>query len=99
AGGLFVFLVPNFNSLASRRLFLEDIPRHLYFFCESTVRQYLEKAGFALEEVHFGRHIFAMPSYNWLHYFVQTRLRKQPFTYADLPMARPEFFKRHNLRP
>jgi SAM-dependent methyltransferase len=98
-GGLFVFMVPNFNSLSSRRLFLEDIPRHLYFFCESTVRRYLEKAGFALEEVHFGKEPFAMASYNWLHYFVQTRLRGQPFTYADLPMARPEFFKRHNLEP
>ena len=32
AGGLLVFQVPNFNSLASRRLFLEDVPRHLYFF-------------------------------------------------------------------
>jgi len=99
AGAFFVFMVPNFNSLASRCLFLEDVPRHLYFFCERTVRRYLEGVGFALQQVHFGEQPFAMASHNWLHYFVQTRLRKQPFTYADLPMARPEFFKRHDLEP
>jgi SAM-dependent methyltransferase len=99
AGGLFVFQVPNFNSLASRRLFLEDIPRHLYFFSEKTVRRYLEETGFALEEAHFGRDIFVQPSCNWLHYYVQTKLRRQPFAYADLPMARPEFLKCYNLKP
>ena len=98
-GGLFVFQVPNFNSLASRRLFLEDVPRHLYFFSEKTVRRFLEKTGFALERAHFGRDIFVLPSYNWLHYYVQTKVRRQPFTYAELPVARPEFFKRHNLKP
>ena len=100
AGGLFVFQAPNFNSLASRRLFLEDIPRHLYFFSEKTVRTYLEKTGFALEKAHFGeRYLCASQSYNWLHYYLQTKVRKQPFTYVDLPMARPEFFKFHNLKP
>jgi SAM-dependent methyltransferase len=99
AGGLFVFQVPNFNSLASRRLFLEDIPRHLYFFSEKTVQKYLEETGFALQKACFGRDVFVLPSYNWLHYYVKTRLRRQPFTHADIPMARPEFFKRYNLKP
>jgi len=99
AGGLFVFQVPNFNSLSSRRLFLEDIPRHLYFFAEKTVRRYLEETGFALEKAHFGGGIFVQPSQNWLHYYVRTKLLRQPFNYADIPMARPEFFKRHDLRP
>jgi SAM-dependent methyltransferase len=99
ADGLFVFQLPNFHSLASRRLFLEDIPRHLYFFSEKTVRRYLEETGFRLEKAYFGRDIFVLPSYNWLHYYINTRLRRRPFTYADLPMARPEFFKCHNLKP
>jgi len=98
-GGLFVFQVPNFNSLASRRLFLEDIPRHLYFFSEKTVQKYLEETGFALQKACFGRDVFVLPPYNWLHYYVKTRLRRQPFTHADIPMARPEFFKRYNLKP
>jgi SAM-dependent methyltransferase len=99
AGGLFVFQVPNFNSLASRRLFLEDVPRHLYFFSEKTVRRYLEETGFVLEEAHFGRDIFVQPSCNWLYYQIKIRLWRRPFTYADIPMARPEFFKRYNLKP
>jgi len=41
--GLFVFLVPNFASVASRSLFCEDLPRHLYFFtrkpCNSISRR------------------------------------------------------------
>ena len=98
-GGLFVFLVTNFNSLASRRLFLEDIPRHLYFFSEKAVQKYLEETGFALQKAYFGRDVFVLPSYNWLHYYVKTKLRRQPFTHADIPMARPEFFKRYNLKP
>jgi SAM-dependent methyltransferase len=98
-GGLFVFQVPNFNSLASRRLFLEDIPRHLYFFSEKAVQKYLEETGFALQKAHSRSDIFVQPSYNWLHYYVKTKLRRQPFTHADIPMARPEFFKRYNLKP
>lgn len=44
-GGIFVFLVTNFKSLSSRCLYLEDIPRHLYFFTEETVTKYMEEAG------------------------------------------------------
>jgi len=99
AGGLFVFQVPNFDSLASRRLFLEDVPRHLYFFSERTVRRYLETTGFVLERAHFGRGLFPLPSCNWLHCYVRTKVRRKPFTYADIPMGRPEFLKCHNLEP
>ena len=99
AGGLFVFQVPNFNSLASRRLFLEDVPRHLYFFSEASVRRYLQETGLVLEKAYFGKDIFAQPAYNWLHYYIRTKLRRQSFAYAELPMARPEFFKRYKLKP
>jgi hypothetical protein len=98
-GGLFVFQVPNFNSLPSRHLFLEDVPRHLYFFSEKTVRRYLEKTGFALEKARFGGDIFTLPSCNWLTFYVKREIRRRPFTYADIPMARPEFFERHKLEP
>jgi len=39
-GAMFVFLVTNFKSLSSRGLYLEDVPRHLYFFTEETVARY-----------------------------------------------------------
>jgi len=98
AGGLFVFHVPNFDSLASRFLFLEDIPRHLYFFSEKTVRSYLGKTRFSLDAAYAGREIFPLPSYNWLPFYVKTKIRRQSFTFADLPMARAEFLKLHALQ-
>src|SRR6266566_1463567 len=71
-GGLFVFLVPNFGSVASRHLFCEDIPRHLYFFTRETVRQYLQKTGFALEKEDNGRKIYKLAPNNWLAFMVRT---------------------------
>ena len=52
-GGFFVFLVPNGDSLWSRRAYKEDIPRHLHFFRRKTVAQYARKHGFEVENVSF----------------------------------------------
>jgi 2-polyprenyl-3-methyl-5-hydroxy-6-metoxy-1,4-benzoquinol methylase len=98
-GGLFVFLVTNFNSWASRRLYCEDVPRHLYFFSAKTIRQYLSAAGFQLEAEHYRGNIFKMPPNNWLHFWLRTRLRGKGFTYRDLPESREAFLRRKNLRP
>ena len=96
-GGLFVFLVTNFHSLASRHLFREDIPRHLYFFTRETVRQYLEKTGFALEKEDNGRKIYKLAPVNWLAFLVHTRLRGKKFTYKDVPLTSREFRQVHKL--
>ena len=48
SGGIFVFLVTNFKSLSSRCLFLEDVPRHLYFFSKETIKEYLATSGLVL---------------------------------------------------
>jgi SAM-dependent methyltransferase len=98
-GGLFVFLVTNFHSAASRHLFCEDIPRHLYFFTRETVRQYLDKTGFMLEKEDNGRNIYKLAPNNWLAFFVQTRLRGKKFTYADVPLTSKEFRRLRHLRP
>jgi SAM-dependent methyltransferase len=98
-GGLFVFLVTNFNSLASRHLYCEDVPRHLYFFSAKTVRQYLSSTGFRLESEHFRGNIFKMPPNNWLHYWLRARLRGKSFAYHDLPESREAFLRRKHLRP
>ncbi len=90
-GGRFVFLVTNFESLASRRLFREDPPRHLYFFTLSTVRRYLREAGLELERASFRGNIFELTPHNWLHYFIRTRLRKREFLYQDLPLSFAQF--------
>jgi ubiquinone/menaquinone biosynthesis C-methylase UbiE len=97
-GGLFVFLVPNFGSVASRHLFCEDIPRHLYFFTRETVRKYLQKTGFALEREDNGRSIYKMAPYNWLAFMVRTRLRGRNYSFRDVPLTSKEFRRIRNLR-
>lgn len=73
-GGHFLFLVTNFESLASRALFQEDIPRHLYFFTEATVREYLRHAGLELLEARYGDEIYAMNALNISKYALRRAL-------------------------
>jgi cyclopropane fatty-acyl-phospholipid synthase-like methyltransferase len=98
-GGLFVFLVQNFESLASRCLFCEDVPRHLYFFTRGTVKQYLEKTGFTLEKEVNGRKIYKLAPYNWLGFMLRTRLLGKKYEYRDAPMTSKEFRSVRNLQP
>ena len=95
--GLFVFLVPNFQSVASRNLFCEDVPRHLYFFTRDTVRQYFEQTGFALEREDNGRSIYKLAPYNWLGYTLRSRLLGRKYTYQDVPLTSKEFRRIHKL--
>ncbi len=98
-GGLFVFLVQNFQSVASRHLFCEDVPRHLYFFTRETVKQYLEKTGFALEKEVNGRGIYKLAPYNWLGFMVRTRLLGKEYEFRDAPLTSKEFRSVRHLRP
>jgi 2-polyprenyl-3-methyl-5-hydroxy-6-metoxy-1,4-benzoquinol methylase len=50
-GGTLIIQVPNLRSIYSRWALLEDVPRHLYFFSESTLRAYAHQAGLELEQV------------------------------------------------
>lgn len=97
--GLFVFLVPNFASVASRSLFCEDIPRHLYFFTRETVQQYLKKTGFVLHREDNGRSIYKLAPHNWLAYMIRTRLLGKSYRYEDVPLTSKEFRQVRNLRP
>ncbi len=97
-GGLFVFLVPNFQSVASRHLFCEDIPRHLYFFTRETVRQYLEKTGFRLEKENNGRSIYKLAPNNWLAFMLRTRLLGKKYSYEDVPLTSKEFRRVNHLQ-
>lgn len=98
-GGLFVLLVQNFESVASRYLFCEDVPRHLYFFTRGTIKQYLENTGFTLEKEVNGRKIYKLAPYNWLGFLVRTRLLRKKYEYGDTPMTSKEFRSVRNLRP
>ncbi len=97
-GGLFVFLVPNFQSAASRHLFCEDVPRHLYFFTRETVARYLESAGFALVKEVNGRDVYKMAPNNWLTYTVRTRLLGRQYIYRDVPLTSKEFRHEYQLQ-
>ena len=96
-GGLFILLVPNFVSLASRRLFCEDVPRHIYFFTRETVRQYLETNGLRLEAEDNGRGIYKLAPNNWLGYMAWWRLRGREYRYQDVPLTSKEFRRVRNL--
>jgi cyclopropane fatty-acyl-phospholipid synthase-like methyltransferase len=97
-GGLFMFLVQNFQSVASRRLFCEDIPRHLYFFTRETVRQYLDKTGFRLEKEDNGRKIYRLAPNNWLGFMWRTQILRKKCDYEDAPLTSKEFRRVHPLR-
>jgi len=58
AGGKFIFLVTNSESLYSKQAFQEDIPRHLYHFSEKTLEQYALKTGFNLTHIWYDDRIF-----------------------------------------
>ncbi len=90
-GGLFVFLVTNFQSVASRHLFCEDVPRHLYFFARETVGRYLEATGFVLAKEHNGRDVYKMAPNNWLTYVVRKRLLGREYAFRDVPLTSKEF--------
>lgn len=96
--GLFVFLVTNFQSIASRYLFCEDVPRHLYFFTRKTVRRYLDATGFALEREDNGRNIYKLAPVNWLNFMVCRHVREQKFSFEDVPLTEREFRARYNLQ-
>lgn len=83
-GGHFVFLVTNFESLASRHLFCEDIPRHLYFFTPSTIRYYLKQVGMTLQQIDFDDRIFSLHSKFWLLWLLRL-LTGRTLQYKDLP--------------
>jgi SAM-dependent methyltransferase len=96
-GGLFIFLVTNFHSTASRYLFCEDVPRHLYFFTRETVGRYLAENGFALVLERNGRDIYKLAPNNWLTYMVRARLLGRPYTFRDVPLTSKEFRRLRQL--
>lgn len=98
-GGVFVFLVTNFDSPSSRRLFQEDIPRHLYFFTKSTVKQYLAKTGFELVRADFDGSIFELGTKGsftdlWTRYVL-----RRPFEWKDRPDSLRAFCNRRGVQP
>jgi SAM-dependent methyltransferase len=97
SGGLFVFLVPNFASVASRHLFCEDVPRHLYFYTRETVNRYLSETGFTMVNEDNDRRIYKVAPYNWLGFTLRTRIFGRTYTFRDVPLTSKEFRRLHGL--
>jgi SAM-dependent methyltransferase len=97
-GGIFIFLVTNFKSLSSRCLFLEDIPRHLYFFTEGTVRKYLGVSGFDLIKGDYSDKIYSMHPVNFLRYYFYRYIYKRRLGWTDTQFTRPHFFEKDSLK-
>lgn len=97
--GVFIFTVPNFDSLASKRLFREDPPRHLYCFTEPAVRRYLELSGFTLVEAVHGADVYEMLPTNWLRYYLLYRPFGRHLAFKDLPENPDSYFARLGIRP
>lgn len=93
-GGRFVFLVTNFESWGSRHLYREDLPRHLYFFTEGTVRRYLESAGLRLIKADYTNAIYELRPVNWLRYLWYRLVLRRHLHWADLPERPVVYFER-----
>jgi len=92
-GGRFIFLVTNFSSISSKRLFGEDVPRHLYFFTKDTVRRYVEAAGMEIEMADFGSKVYLMRPRGWLIYYITRYLKRRNFEWQDMPIDYGKFIK------
>lgn len=96
-GGVFIFLVHNFESISSRYLFREDVPRHLYFFSVPTVTRYLNGVGLTLERTLFDDSIFEMAPLHWLRFYLRRLIGMRPLTWSELPESRVDYCRRKNL--
>jgi len=98
SGGLFVFLVTNFESLSSRCLFLEDVPRHLYFFTEGTIKRYLEESGFDFIRADYSNKIYSMRPINFLRYYFYHYFKKRRLEWRDTQFKKSHSFEKNSLR-
>lgn len=80
--GFFVFLVTNIESIASRFLFSEDIPRHMTFFSPATIERYGEKYGFSVEKIYHKNDVYSLPYIDFLNWLLFKRSKKD-FTQYD----------------
>lgn len=97
SGGLFIFSVTNFNSISSKYLFMEDVPRHLYFFTNETIKQYLAHAGLVLRTADYSDKIHDYRPYNWLRYYVYLFFKRRKLEWKDIPEYRLQYLERLGL--
>jgi SAM-dependent methyltransferase len=68
--GVFIFFVPNFKSLAVKNLYLEDVPRHLYFYTPDNIRRFASEVGLKIEVEDYKNKYFIYNPNRWLWFLV-----------------------------
>jgi SAM-dependent methyltransferase len=96
-GGTFVFLVTNFDSLSSKRLYQEDVPRHCTYFTKRTVERYLGQIGMELVAARFDDDVYPMGSRGALNYFYCRYLLGRRYERTDYPASYPAFLEQTGL--
>ena len=97
-GGVFIFLVTNFESTSSHSLYREDIPRHTYHFTESTVQRYLEDNGLQMAHVHQGNDIYRMTPVGWLVHLIGRACGHERLPWKKMPVNRTKWISDRGLR-
>jgi SAM-dependent methyltransferase len=72
--GVFVMLIPNGESLSSAVAHNEDIPRHLYHYSPSSLREYAEKHGLFVDNIEFCDDVYDGRGFGTLTRLAQTPL-------------------------
>lgn len=75
--GYFVLLVTNGDSIPSRYLYDEDVPRHMTFFTPDTIKKYADKYGFEVVQIYHHNRIYQMSNMNYLHYIICKLFRRR----------------------
>ncbi len=94
--GKFIFVIPNFNNIKSKYAFGEDVPRHLYFFSEETIKNYAKLTGYSIEKIDFTNKFFPFSSkfffaVRFLHLLKtpQREIFRKPYNLKTLLFTRP----------
>lgn len=95
--GIFVFLVTNFESISSKYLFIEDVPRHLYFFSRKTILSYAEKTEFECVKFINDDSLYTMCPSHWLQWLIWRFLLRRQLLWNELYPIKAEFIKSHGL--
>ena len=98
-GGVFIFLVTNFESTSSHSLYREDIPRHTYFYTKSTIQRYLQYNGLQMTHINHGKDIYRMTPVGWLVRLVSLACGHKQMPWSKMPVNRSKWISDRGLRP
>ncbi len=98
--GHVIFTTNHVHSLFPSSLLREDIPRHLYFYSEASLRRYMELTGFEVVFRRYGRELFERDPHNWLFYLKHRLFRKnERFQISDMKKNKQQFLQESGLSP